>query len=52
MHPSRVILPRMTLSELARLLGEHDAEEVACEQGENTLQASKRGDPRGCTTDS
>ena len=35
--PSRVILPRKTLSELARLLGEDDAEEVAYEQGENHL---------------
>ncbi len=35
--PSRVILPRKTLSELARLLGEDGAEEVAYEQGENHL---------------
>ena len=35
--PSRVILPRKTLSELARLLAEDDAEEVAYEQGENHL---------------
>ena len=36
-EPSRVILPRKTLSELARLLGEDGAEEVAYEQGENHL---------------
>jgi len=35
--PSRVILPRKTLSELARLLAEDAAEEVAYEQGENHL---------------
>ena len=34
---ARVILPRKTLSELARLLGEAAAEEVAYEQGENHL---------------
>ena len=34
---SRVILPRKTLSELARLLGEDSADEVAYEQGENHL---------------
>ena len=36
-EPSRVILPRKTLSELARLLGEDGAEEVGYEQGENHL---------------
>ena len=36
-EPSRVILPRKTLSELARLLAEDGAEEVAYEQGENHL---------------
>ncbi len=36
-EPSRVILPRKTLSELSRLLGEGDVEEVAYEQGENHL---------------
>ena len=36
-EPSRAILPRKTLSELARLLGEDGAEEVAYEQGENHL---------------
>ncbi len=35
--PSRVILPRKTLSELVRLLGEDVAEEVVYEQGENHL---------------
>ncbi len=35
--PSRVILPRKTLMELARLLGEDGAEEVVYEQGENHL---------------
>ena len=35
--PARVILPRKTLSELARLLGEDDTEEVGYEQGENHL---------------
>ena len=36
-EPARVILPRKTLWELARLLGEDGAEEVAYEQGENHL---------------
>ena len=36
-EPSRVILPRKTLSELARLLGDDEAEEVSYEQGENHL---------------
>ena len=35
--PARVILPRKTLLELARLLGEDGAGEVAYEQGENHL---------------
>ena len=36
-EPSRVILPRKTLTELARLLGEEGAQEVAYERGENHL---------------
>ena len=36
-EPARVILPRKTLWELARLLGEDDAAEVAYEQGANHL---------------
>ncbi len=36
-EPSRVILPRKTLSELARLLGDDEAEEVSYERGENHL---------------
>ena len=36
-EPARVILPRKTLWELARLLGEDDAEEVVYEQGANHL---------------
>ena len=36
-EPARVILPRKTLSELARLLGEDGAQEVAYERGENHL---------------
>ena len=36
-EPARVILPRKTLWELARLLGENGAEEVAYERGENHL---------------
>lgn len=36
-EPARVILPRKTLIELARLLGEDDAEELGYEQGENHL---------------
>ncbi len=35
--PARVILPRKTLWELARLLGEDDAKEVAYERGANHL---------------
>ena len=36
-EPSRVILPRKTLSELARLLGDDAVEDVSYEQGENHL---------------
>ena len=36
-EPARVILPRKTLAELARLLGEDGAEELDYEQGENHL---------------
>ena len=36
-EPARVILPRKTLSELARLLGEGGAEEVAYERGTDHL---------------
>ena len=36
-EPSRVILPRKTLTELARLLGEDGAQEVAYQRGENHL---------------
>ena len=36
-EPSRAILPRKTLTELARLLGEDGAQEVAYERGENHL---------------
>ena len=36
-EPARVILPRKTLWELARLLGEGEVEEVAYEQGANHL---------------
>ncbi len=36
-EPARVILPRKTLTELARLLGEEGAQEVAYERGENHL---------------
>ena len=36
-EPARVILPRKTLSELARLLGENGAQEVGYERGENHL---------------
>ena len=36
-EPARVILPRKTLSELARLLGEDGGQEVAYERGENHL---------------
>ena len=36
-EPARVILPRKTLAELARLLGEDGAQEVAYARGENHL---------------